>query len=108
LPGGTIRSDEDLATTANRELQEEIGLRAKSLHLLGTLLPFAKYLAVRSSVFLAQELVPSQLPGDEDYVITQHPVPLACFEQMVESGELVDARVIAALYMARGHFGKIG
>ena len=105
LPGGSEEPGEPHATTANRELQEEIGLRADRLDHLGTLRPFAKYLRLTSYLYLARDLTPSRLPGDEGYEIGMERVPLSGpdgFERLVAAGRLTDARVIAALYLARG------
>jgi ADP-ribose diphosphatase len=101
LPGGETEPGESHAATANRELQEEIGYQAGQLDFLGELRPYSKYLTVRSFVYLARELTPSRLKGDEEYVINVEKVPLAEFERLIAAGRLLDARVIAALYMAR-------
>ncbi|MBN2470831.1 MAG: NUDIX domain-containing protein [Anaerolineae bacterium] len=100
LPGGEVEDDELTLDTANRELQEEIGFRAKRLDFLAALHPWAKYLTVTSHVYLARDLVPGALKGDEDYEITTRRVPLASFERLISTGELTDAHVIAALYIA--------
>ena len=86
LPGGSVRQDEDKVEAANRELQEELGFRANSICSLGVLTAFTKYLTVRSFVYLARDLVPSRLQGDEGYIISQRQVPLESFESLVESG----------------------
>jgi ADP compounds hydrolase len=101
LPGGEVEPNEPQAETANRELQEEIGYRAGRLDFLGELRPFSKYLTVRSFVFLARALIPSKLAGDEDYEVGVERVLLSDFESLIANGRLHDARVIAALYMAR-------
>jgi 8-oxo-dGTP pyrophosphatase MutT (NUDIX family) len=101
LPGGSVDDDEELSRTANRELQEEVGFRAALLNYLGELRPFSKYLTVRSHVYLARQLTTSKLKGDEDYEIELSRVPLQSFETLIEDGRLQDARVIAAIYLAR-------
>ena len=63
FPGGTIEDNERLEATANRELQEEIGMRANHLEYLGELWPWSKYLAVRSHLFLARDLAPASSPA---------------------------------------------
>ena len=65
-------------TWPTEELQEEIGYRAGRLDYLGELWPWAKYLAVRS--FLARELTPSKLMGDEGYEVGVEQLPLAELE----------------------------
>ena len=101
LPGGSVEEDEEFSLAANRELQEEAGFRAARLDYLGELRPFSKYLTVRSHVYLARQLSPSALPRDEGYEIEVSRVPIGGFEELVGDGRLLDARVIAALYLAR-------
>ena len=101
LPGGSASVGVSAETTANAELQEEIGYKAGRLDALGEVRPFSKYLTVRSALYLARELEPSRLKGDEEYEIGIERVPLAEFESLIAAGRLNDARVIAALYLAR-------
>lgn len=103
LPGGIVEDGEPLEVTANRELQEEIGYRAARLEKLATLRPWSKYLRVTSHMYLARDLTPGKLDGDEGYEIGLEPRPLATLDALIESGELRDARVIAALLLARDH-----
>ncbi|MBN1955319.1 MAG: NUDIX domain-containing protein [Anaerolineae bacterium] len=100
LPGGEIEAGEALAETANRELQEELGWRAGRLDFMGELRPF-KYLAARQFVFLARDLSPSRLPGDERHPITVRPVALDRFTDLCANGELYDASAIAALFLVQ-------
>lgn len=101
LPGGTLGADEDQRVRANRELREEVGYRAERLDFLGELHPWSKYLDVRTFVYLGRDLVASTLPGDEDYPIGILRVSPRAFETLITTGRLRDARVIAALYLAR-------
>ena len=101
LSGGKSSADENHSETAIRELREEIGYAARRLDYLGELHPYSKYLTVRSFVYLAQDLVPSKLEDEYNEVEQIQRVPLAQFEQLIADGYLQDARVIAALYMAR-------
>lgn len=106
LPGGETEPDEPHAETANRELQEEIGFKAGRLDFLGELRPFAKYLTVRSFVYLARDLSAGRLAGDENYEIGVEHVPLFDFESLIIAGRLRDARTIAALYLARSFLSR--
>lgn len=106
LPGGTVEQGEEQAEAASRELQEEVGYAPRRLDFLGELRAFSKYLTTRSFVYLARDLVPSKLEGDEDYAIQLEYVAMADFERLIENGRLLDARVIAALYMAREFLQK--
>jgi 8-oxo-dGTP pyrophosphatase MutT (NUDIX family) len=109
LPGGSVEDEEEFSVTANRELQEEVGLRATQLDYLGEIRPFSKYLTVRCHVYLARQLASSELKGDESYEIEVSRVSLWDFEAMMEDKQLLDARVIAALHLARAFMnGKAG
>lgn len=101
LPAGKIEPGEDLAVCANRELQEEAGVKAGRLDVLATIDPWFKYLDSRLTLFLARDLTPSRLQGDEGYVIATETHPLSTFETHIASGRLRDASVIAALFLAR-------
>lgn len=106
LPGGSTSPGRSNTETANLELQEEAGLCAARLDFLGELRPFSKYLTVRTFVYLARDLVPNKLAGDEAYVIDVERVPLTSFESLIAAGHLLDARVIAALHLARAFLDR--
>lgn len=101
LPGGEVADGELSLEAGNRELQEEIGFRARRIDFLAALQPWAKYLTVTSYIFLARDLEASELVGDEDYDIGIFTFPLENFEKLIAAGQLTDARIIAALYMTK-------
>jgi ADP-ribose diphosphatase len=101
LVSGLIEPDESPEEAANRELREELGYRAGRLDFLGELHPF-KYLTTRLFAFLARDLVPSKLAGDETHAITERRIPLNGSAELCRSGELNDAPAIAALTLAGG------
>jgi len=106
LPGGAVDGGEAPEISANRELQEEAGYKAARIDYLGDILPFSKYLRGRLTLYLARDLSPSRLQGDEAWDISIRPVPFADFEGLIAEGELQDSNVIAALYMARSFLTK--
>ena len=53
------------------------------------------------AVFVATELRPDPLPGDEDEFLELVRMPAKEALQMAESGEIPDAKSLAALLMAR-------
>jgi ADP-ribose diphosphatase len=106
LPGGMTEAGEALEETANRELQEELGVKACRLDLLGELRPWSKYLSVRSFVFVGRELVPSRLSGDEKVPVGLLRVPWRAVDSLIAEGRLRDARTIAALYLTRRALGQ--
>jgi 8-oxo-dGTP pyrophosphatase MutT (NUDIX family) len=101
LPGGKIDEGESPAEAANRELQEETGYRAEVLFPLGVLKPLSRHARWDLHLFLARNLMPSRLVGDEIYQIEIERVPLDAFESLITSGRMRDSSMIAALYIAR-------
>ena len=89
-------------------MQEELGWRAKQLEFVAELRPLSKYLTSRQFVFLARQLSPSKLEGDEAHPIRPRAVALDTFHELCFSGELHDATAIAALYLVRSYLGKWG
>src|SRR5690349_535857 len=106
LPGGGIEEGETALESADRELQEEAGYKAERLDYLGELYPFMKYLHGCFHLFLARDLTPNKLQGDETTEIIVKPIPFADFEQLIADGRLQDSNVITALYMARNFLAK--
>lgn len=101
LPGGIIEPGEGEAEAANREMQEEIGLRADNIHYLGEVYRNFKYIHAKSYAFLARDLSESKLVGDEEDVIEVVPLPLTALDRLIQSGELQDAGILMAVYLAQ-------
>lgn len=68
---------------------------------MGELWPWAKYLSVRSFVYLARDLTPSKLEGDKDYEIGIERVSIGYLAGLAVRPELRDARVLTAFLLAR-------
>lgn len=100
LPAGGIEEGEAPEETANRELQEEIGMKANRITPLGQIKPWSKYLSASLHLYIMRDLEPSKLDGDE-VILGEKRLPLMDFEQHIASGDLMDASVISALFMAR-------
>ena len=101
LPGGKIDPGVSSIDTANKELQEEIGYKAGKLDQIGMLTMSPSYLTQKSYIFLARNLSESKLEGDEHEPLEIIRHPFDRFEELIDSGDLSEARAIAALYLAR-------
>jgi ADP-ribose pyrophosphatase len=105
LPAGTLKPNEDPAEAANRELQEEIGMRAEKLELLASFWLAPGYSTELMHVYLATGLSESSLAQDEDEVISVEKVPAARAAALAETGELADAKSLVAVLLAARRFG---
>ncbi len=101
LPKGIIEVGESPEAAAQRELQEEIGIGARSLHYLGSLDTAPHYLMAKMSVILASDLYPASLPGDEPEPITTLYASILDISALITTGYMTEARAIAALFLAR-------
>lgn len=101
LPKGRIDPGHDAIETANKELQEEIGFKANKLEEIGVVTMSPGYITQRTHIFLATNLVESQLQGDEEEPLEIVLYPFAKFENLIMQKKITDARMIAALYLAK-------
>lgn len=106
LPKGKIDPGHNDLTTANKELQEEIGFKAGKLDKLGTVTMSPGYLTQKTHIFLARKLTESKLDGDEEEALEVVYYPFDKFEELIDQGKLTEARMIAALYLAKRFLEK--
>jgi ADP-ribose pyrophosphatase len=105
LPAGTLKLGEDPALAANRELQEEIGMRAEHLEELATFYLAPGYSTELMHLFLATGLSASALDQDEDEVITVERVPVGEIWRLIEAGHLADAKSLVGVLAAARRLG---
>lgn len=107
--GGVNYIGEDKSRTAieaaNEELQEEIGMKANKLVSLGKFTNSPGSINKATEIFLATELMPSKIQGDEPEELQVVKYPLKDFEKLIDTGELTEARAITGLYLARRYLG---
>jgi ADP-ribose pyrophosphatase len=108
LPAGVAEAGEDPQTNAQRELREEIGMAAGRMQLLGSFFLAPGYSSELMHVFLASDLSPAPLPGDEDEILEIEKIPARQALKLAETGELHDSKSLIALYWARPHFERLG
>jgi 8-oxo-dGTP pyrophosphatase MutT (NUDIX family) len=94
---------EPVELTAQRELEEEIGMRSGRLELLAEFFNSPGFCDEHSFVFLARDLESTQLSaqGVEEEHMTIERVALDEVPGLVARGELVDAKSIVGLCLAR-------
>lgn len=102
IPAGLVESGESLSEAAQREAQEEIGMKANSLTLLTEAYASPGFTDEIFSIFMARDLVESKLDLDDTEVLIAEKVPLKKAIEMVENFEIMDAKtIIGILYAAR-------
>ena len=100
IPAGTLAPGEDPLDCARREVREETGYEAGSLHKLGEMIPVPGYSDERIHLFLATELRVAPQHLDDDEVLEVEPVPLKRALEMIGTGEIVDAKTTIGLLKA--------
>lgn len=101
LPKGKVDAGESFLDAANRELKEEVGFGANSLHHLTTFSMAPSYLEHTTEIILARDLYAEKLLGDEPEELEVVRWPLSRISELLATGECSEARSIAALYFAR-------
>src|SRR5579862_5754985 len=101
IPAGCLNAGETPLQCANRELAEEAGLSARRWDHLGTIVTIPSFCDERIDLYLARELDVATGTPDVDEVIRVEKRTFADAMKMIRSGEIIDAKTIAALYRAR-------
>lgn len=101
FPAGTLGKGEDPANCASRELSEETGFAAKRWEKLGTLYPAPGFCNEKQHLFLASDLYPHRLPGDEDEEIEVLTGTVEEIESLIKSGKMCDGKSISIFMKAR-------
>ena len=95
--------DEPPELTATRELEEETGRRAGSIEPLGVFYNSPGFTDEYTHVFLATNLASAErgaVTAEEASMTIEH-VPLARVDDLIATGEIVDAKSIIGLLLAR-------
>lgn len=97
IPAGKMEEGEDAKISAVRELEEETGYRAEVTHLLD-IYPTPGYIDEIIHIYLAKEgeFVGQKL--DDGEFLNLFFIPLEQVVKMIESGEICDAKTVAAIY----------
>jgi len=97
IPAGGIDRDEDPEAAVRREMQEETGYLPKKLESLGGFYSAPGYCSEYLYLYLATDLVPSQLYAEDTESIKVVRVPIGEVSGLLEAGRLCDAKSIAGL-----------
>src|SRR5919199_20871 len=105
LPAGRLSPPERPEECAARELEEEIGVRAVRLEKLSEFFTTPGFCEEKLWVYLASDLVETEqnLEGDEQIEIVR--VTFERAFEMIEDGEIEDAKTIIGIIMAASRLG---
>ena len=101
LPAGTRDGDEPFEECAAREMREETGMQADKLQKVGEFYLAPGYSSEFTVVFLATGLKDNPLDADDDEFLQVEKIPLKQAIEMVERGDVPDAKSLAALLLAK-------
>ncbi len=97
IPAGGIDAGEDPEAAVMREMQEETGFRPQRLERLGGLYSSPGFCNEYLYLYLATDLIPSQLYAEDTAGIEVVRVPVAQITDLVTSGRIEDSKTIAGL-----------
>lgn len=97
IPAGRLDEGESPLACAHRELEEETGYRAADIKPLTTVYTTPGFTDERIHLFLATGLTSGQERHERDEFLTLITRPLSQAMQLIERGEICDAKTVVAL-----------
>lgn len=100
IPAGLVDANEAPIEAAKRELQEEVGFYPETIDFLYTMHSSPGFTNDKLLFFAAKDLKESKLDLDEDENLEAKSYPIDDLFNMVQNGEITDAKTIIAIQHA--------
>ena len=97
IPAGKLNPGENPETTAIRELEEEGGVRTKTVELIQTVYPSTGYTEEIIYIYRAKDVVKTKTHLDLDEFLDSVWIDKQTLKEMVRKGEINDAKTLIAL-----------
>ncbi len=106
LPAGRREPGETAATSAARELAEELGQRAGQLLPVGSFFSSPGYTNDRTAIFLGLDLEPVTVTPVQGEYLQIVRVPIAELPDLVANGEICDAKTVIGVFALFAYQGR--
>ncbi len=97
VPAGKLDFGEDPINCAKRELEEETGYKANNFDLIGSLYPAPAYSNEIIYIYLATELIKTNMNLDEDEFLVCEKIKINKVLEMIMRGQIIDAKTQIAV-----------
>jgi len=102
IPAGRLDANESPEECAHRELREETGCTAERLELLKSMYTTPGFSDEKIHLFMASGLMRGEADREADEFMELEALPLSTALQMIERGEITDAKTAIGLLFAAG------
>ena len=98
LPAGTINPGETPLQCAKREIEEEIGYKAKRLEKMISCYSSPHFSTEIVHCFVANDLIKTKINPDDDEIIEAKVFPVKKVKDMINGGKIQDAKTLVTLF----------
>ena len=98
LPAGTINPGETPLQCAKREIEEEIGYKAKRLEKMISCYSSPHFSTEIVHCFVATDLIKTKINLDDDEIIEAKVFPVKKVKDMINGGKIQDAKTLVTLF----------
>lgn len=105
IPAGSLAPGEDPQAGAERELEEEIGVRAARVEKLTEFYVSPGFLSEKMHVYLATDFTESRQNLEDDELLRVERIPLRACAELIKNGAIEDAKTMIGLTFAAARLG---